>query len=109
MLHSALFAKAGHQGISNLGETTLVRWKQVEGKSSTGKDKMNFNELRKMAKRMGINTYRVKKPDIILSIQPAENNIQCFGTQRVEYCCEHVGLWRTDCDKLNHDRQPDPG
>ena len=44
---------------------------------------MNFSELRKMAKRMGINTYRVKKPDIICSIQRAENNIQCFGTQRV--------------------------
>ena len=109
LLHSALRAKAGHHGTSNLRETTVVRWKQVAGKSSIGKDKMNFNELRKMAKRMGINAYRVKKPDIILSIQRAENNIQCFGTQRVEYCCEHVCLWRTDCVKLSHDRQPNPG
>jgi|WetSurMetagenome_2_1015567.scaffolds.fasta_scaffold27022_1 hypothetical protein len=109
MLHSALFAKAGHRGISNLGETTLVRWKQVDGKSSIGKDKMNFNELRKMAKRMGVNTYRVKKPDIVRSIQREENNIQCFGTSRVEHCCEHECLWRNDCGKLNQNRQPNPG
>ncbi len=83
MLDSALRAKARHHGISNLGETRLVRWKRIAGQSKVGKDKMNFSELRKMAKRMGINTYRVKKPDIICSIQRAENNIQCFGTQRV--------------------------
>jgi hypothetical protein len=108
LLDTALCAKAGHHRISNLGESPVVRWKQVDGKSDIGKDKMNFNELRKMAKRMGINTYRVKKPDIIRSIQRAESNIQCFGMQRVEYCCEHVCLWRADCVKLNHDRQPNP-
>jgi len=109
LLDTALCAKAGHHGISNLGETTVVRCPKVDGKPNIRKDKMNFSELRSMAKRMDINTYRVKKPDIILSIQRAENNIQCFGPQRVEYCCEHVCLWRTDCDKLNHDRQPNPG
>jgi hypothetical protein len=109
MLDLALCAKAGHRGISNLGESTLVRRNKVHGKSKVGTDKMNFNELRKMAKRMSISTYRVKKSDIIHSIQRAENNIQCFGTQRVEYCCEHVCLWRNDCVKLNQDRQPNPG
>jgi hypothetical protein len=86
-----------------------VGWNIVDGKSIVGKDKMNLNELRKMAKGMGINIYRVKKPDIIHSIQQAESNIPCFGMQRVEYCCEHVCLWRTDCVKLNRDRQPEPG
>jgi hypothetical protein len=109
MLDLALCAKAGHYRISNLGESTLVRWNEVDGKSKVGKDKMNFNELRKMAKRMGISTCRVKKPDIIRSVQRAESNIQCFGTQRVEYCCEHVCLWRNDCVKLNQDQQPNPG
>ncbi len=109
MLHSAFGAKAGHHGISNSGEATLVRWQKADRNSKVGKDKMNFNELRKMAKHMGINTYRVKKPDIIRSIQRAENNIECFGTQRVEYCCEHGCLWRNDCVKLNKNRQPTPG
>jgi hypothetical protein len=70
---------------------------------------MNFNEIRKVAKGMGINTYRLKKPDIIRSIQRAENNVQCFGTQRVEYCCEHACLWRNDCVKLNHNPPSNPG
>lgn len=109
LMHSALRAKAEDHGMSKLGETTLVRWKAVDGNSKDGGDKMNFNELRKLAKRMGIRAYRMKKPDIILSIQRAENNIECFGTQRVEYCSEHVCLWRTDCVKLNQDRQPNPG
>ena len=62
---------------------------------------MNFNELRKMAKQMGINSHRMKKLRIIRSIQRAENNIECFGTQRVENCCEHACLWRNDCIALN--------
>jgi len=63
---------------------------------------MEFNEIRKMAKGMGINTYRLKKPDIIRSIQRAEGNIECFGTQRVEYCLEDNCLWRKDCISVNH-------
>lgn len=58
---------------------------------------MNFNETRKMAKEMGINTYRLKKPDIIRAIQRAECNMACFGTERVEYCNENICLWRDDC------------
>jgi hypothetical protein len=46
-----------------------VGWNIVDGKSIVGKDKMNFNELRKMAKGIGVNTYRLKKLDIIRSIQ----------------------------------------
>lgn len=63
---------------------------------------MNFNEIRKMAKSMGINTYRMKKMDMILSIQRAENNIECYGTQRVENCHEDGCSWRNDCFFLNH-------
>jgi hypothetical protein len=70
---------------------------------------MNFNEIRKMAKAMGVKTYRLKKPDMIRSIQREENNIQCFGTKRVESCCEHLCLWRNDCVKLNHDLQTNSG
>jgi hypothetical protein len=67
---------------------------------------MNFNELRTRAKRMGINTHRLKKPNIIRGIQRAENNIECFGTKRVEHCCEHACLWRNDCISLDHHLQP---
>ena len=62
---------------------------------------MNFNEIRKMAKQMGINTYRMKKPEIIRSIQRVEGNIDCYGTERVEHCREDACLWRQDCLALS--------
>lgn len=61
---------------------------------------MKFNEIQKMAKSMGINTFRMKKQEMIQAIQRAENNIDCFGTPRVEYCGELSCLWRDDC--LSH-------
>lgn len=53
---------------------------------------MNFNAIRKMATTMNINTYRMKKIDIIRAIQRAENNIECYGTQRVNNCDEDACL-----------------
>ncbi len=62
---------------------------------------MKFNEIQKMAKGMGVNTFKMKKTDMILAIQRAENNIECYGTHRVEYCQELACLWREDCLSLN--------
>jgi hypothetical protein len=58
---------------------------------------MKFNEIRNMAKGMGINTYGMKKADVIRSIQRGENNIDCYGTLRVDVCNEETCLWRNDC------------
>ena len=55
-----------------------------------------------MAKDMGINTFRMKKTDIIQFIQREENNIDCFGTERVAHCEELGCLWRDDCLSLNN-------
>ncbi len=54
-----------------------------------------------MAKSMGINTYQMKKTAIIRAIQRKENNIDCYGTPRVEYCREPTCLWREDCLSQN--------
>ncbi len=66
---------------------------------------MKFNQIRKMAREMGINTYRMKKTDIIRSIQRTENSIECYGTDRVTRCREESCLWKSDClalfDKQN--------
>ena len=62
---------------------------------------MKFNEIQKMAKGMGINTFKMKKIDMIQAIQRSENNIECFGTSRVEYCEELTCLWRDDCLPLS--------
>ena len=62
---------------------------------------MTFKEIRIMAKGMGINSYRMKKTDLVRAIQRAENNMQCYGTGRVEYCNEDAYLWRNDCFPMN--------
>ena len=58
---------------------------------------MKYNEIRAMACDLGINTYRKKKIELIRAIQKAENNIACYGTERVETCGEDTCLWRSDC------------
>jgi len=63
---------------------------------------MKFNEIRNMAKGMGINTYGMKKTDVVRAIQREENNIDCYATQRVDICNEEACLWRNDCIALNH-------
>lgn len=58
---------------------------------------MNFNEIKRKAKALGINSYRMKKTELIQAIQRAENNIDCYGTDRVGHCGENDCLWRPDC------------
>jgi hypothetical protein len=62
---------------------------------------MKFNDIQKMAKGIGINTFQMKKTVMILAIQRVENNIECYGTPRVEYCEEYTCLWRDDCLHVN--------
>ena len=65
---------------------------------------MKFYDIQKMAKGLNIYTFRVKKPDMIRAIQLAENNIDCYGTARVEICGEETCLWRKDCLSLNQSK-----
>jgi DNA-binding NarL/FixJ family response regulator len=62
---------------------------------------MQFQEIRKLAKGLGINTFRMKKTDLIHSIQRAEGNIDCYATPRVQHCGELECLWRSDCLRAN--------
>lgn len=62
---------------------------------------MKIQEVQAIAKSMGINTFRMKKADMVRAIQRAENNMDCFYTSRVEYCGELLCLWRNDCLLLN--------
>jgi len=65
---------------------------------------LKYNEIQKMAKNMGINTFQMKKKNMIHAIQRAEHNIECFGTSRVEECQEFTCLWRDDCISLNENK-----
>ena len=61
---------------------------------------MKMADIRKRAKELGIKSSRMKKVDLIRSIQVSEGNIACFGTERVQYCGEEACLWRDDCSKI---------
>jgi hypothetical protein len=63
---------------------------------------MRFQEIRGVAKEMGIGTYRMNKTDTIRAIQREENNLECYGTERAEICEEETCLWRSDCLTLNN-------
>lgn len=63
---------------------------------------MRFQEIQRMAKEMDVNTFRMKKMDMIQAIQRKENNIDCFGTTRVDSCGEQACLWKRDCLSLNN-------
>ena len=63
---------------------------------------MRFHQIQRMAKGLGIRTWRVKKTELIHAIQKTENNLECYGTQRVENCAEQGCLWRTGCIALNN-------
>ena len=63
---------------------------------------MNINQVRQIAKQRDINTYRMKKIDLIHRVQCSEKNIECFATERVVTCNEHACLWREDCISANN-------
>ena len=63
---------------------------------------MKFQEIQKMARELGIKTHRTKKIDLVRTIQREEENIDCYGTDRVEYCQEPTCLWKGDCFTLNN-------
>jgi len=71
-------------------------------KQNITEGKMRFQEIRRIAKDMGIGTYRMNKTDVIRAIQKEENNIECYGTERVEICQEEACLWKSDCLLLNN-------
>ena len=67
---------------------------------------MKFQDIQKMAKAIGINSFGMKKTDLIRAIQRKENNPECYGTDRVEYCRELSCLWREDCIALKFQDAP---
>jgi len=69
---------------------------------------MKINDVRKIAKGMDINTYGMKKMDIIRAVQQSENNVECFATEMVGYCKEDKCSWRDDCLSINNGPKSSP-
>jgi hypothetical protein len=63
--------------------------------SMEGEAYMNMNELKKMAKGLGIKSSN-KKAELIHAIQIAEGHFDCFGKAE-GYCDQEDGLFRVEC------------
>jgi hypothetical protein len=57
---------------------------------------MTVKEIQGIAKKMGLKAGKMKKADLVRSIQMAEGNTPCFQTG-VNPCDQENCLWRSDC------------
>ena len=61
---------------------------------------MNMKEIRERAATVGLVGFgKLRKTELVHSIQQAEGNAPCFGTQRRQQCAEMHCCWRQDCLK----------
>ena len=57
---------------------------------------MTVEQLRAMAKELGVKPVSLRKAELIKSMQIAEGNFDCFGTA-IDYCDQLDCLFRYDC------------
>ncbi len=60
---------------------------------------MNMNEIRSIAKDRGINSGKLRKTELIRTIQEGEQNDPCYATEHIKECGQMECLWRGDCEK----------
>ena len=58
---------------------------------------MQMQEIRNVAKSLGIKTSRLSKVELVRQIQIAEGNFECFATAVDGYCDREDCSWRDDC------------
>ena len=59
---------------------------------------MTVKEIRVIAKKMGIQAGKMRKADLVRTIQTAEGNTPCFLTGAAETCGQENCCWRSDCN-----------
>ena len=57
-----------------------------------------MGDIKIKAKQMNILPGKMKKKELIQTIQQTEKNIVCYGTDRFASCEEYSCLWRSDCE-----------
>lgn len=58
---------------------------------------MKMQEVRIIAKKMGVKIQRPSKQKLIRAIQLAEGNFDCFGRAVNGECKQMDCIWREDC------------
>jgi hypothetical protein len=65
---------------------------------------MKMQEVRTMAKKMGINSFGKSKAELIRDIQRKEGNFDCYGTAG-DYCDQEACLFRSSCLNENKEKR----
>ncbi len=58
---------------------------------------MKVEEIRKIAGKFGIKAGKMKKAELVKTIQQTEGNEACFASGMVDECGQGNCLWREDC------------
>jgi hypothetical protein len=58
---------------------------------------MHMNEIKQIARDHGLKPGRLKKVDLVRTIQTEEGNASCFRTGQADTCGQGHCLWREDC------------
>jgi hypothetical protein len=58
---------------------------------------MKLDEVRSIAKSIGLLPGKLRKLDLIKSIQRAEGNFDCFASAKNSECDQLECIWRGDC------------
>jgi hypothetical protein len=56
-----------------------------------------LEDVKKEAKRKGIEPKKLNKTALVRAIQRAEGNFDCFGSALDGHCDQESCLWREDC------------
>jgi len=59
---------------------------------------VTVQQIRAIARSLGINGRKMNKADLVRAIQSAEGNEQCFATGRAVLCGQTTCLWKDDCN-----------
>ena len=71
--------------------------KFIKKKETHAKQLKKLQEVRIIARKMGIDTRNATLTELIKAIQRAEGNKDCYRTAQVLTCEEKRCLWRDDC------------
>jgi hypothetical protein len=58
---------------------------------------MNMQQIKEIAKKLGVKSGSLKKMELVQAIQSAEGNETCFGTGKAAHCGQDSCLWKEDC------------
>ena len=58
---------------------------------------MNLTKIRSLAKKAGVKPGKMRKADLIRSIQRSEGHFDCFASAVGGECDQRDCLWREDC------------